>query len=193
MLNGARRNEHRSLSGSRCDSAHSNHDGHRFLHHMLEQLATRRLRDAAHLQGRSARSTSITPSRIAGLRSVRPCAVLPWARKWVSRATGFLLPMDEAQAQVAIDLVGAGVFAVFRPASRAVRGGLPTELVPHFFRSLAEVAWRCNPRQRYSRERAPHDRGLLQGAWVAPSARRFGARARNCRAQGRSLVSSADT
>ena len=52
---------------------------------------------------------------------------------------GFLLPMDEAQAQVAIDLSGRA-YAVFEGSSRARSvGGLPTELVPHFFRSLADA------------------------------------------------------
>ena len=51
---------------------------------------------------------------------------------------GFVLPMDEAQARVAIDL-GGRPYAVFRGAfPRESVGGLPTELVPHFFRSLAE-------------------------------------------------------
>ena len=51
---------------------------------------------------------------------------------------GFLLPMDEAQAQVAIDLSGRA-FAVFQAEfPREQVGGLPTELVPHFFRSLSE-------------------------------------------------------
>ncbi len=51
---------------------------------------------------------------------------------------GFLLPMDEAQAQVAIDLSGRA-FAVFNGRfGREAVGGLPTELVPHFFRSLSE-------------------------------------------------------
>jgi imidazoleglycerol-phosphate dehydratase/histidinol-phosphatase len=51
---------------------------------------------------------------------------------------GFLLPMDEARAQVAIDLSGRA-FAVFEGCfQREQVGGLPTELVPHFFRSLAE-------------------------------------------------------
>jgi imidazoleglycerol-phosphate dehydratase / histidinol-phosphatase len=51
---------------------------------------------------------------------------------------GFVLPMDEAQVRVAIDLSGRA-YGVFegRFAREAV-GGLPTELVPHFFRSLAE-------------------------------------------------------
>ncbi|HTX25254.1 MAG TPA: bifunctional histidinol-phosphatase/imidazoleglycerol-phosphate dehydratase HisB [Steroidobacteraceae bacterium] len=51
---------------------------------------------------------------------------------------GFLLPMDESQAQVAIDLSGRP-FAVFEGTFPRERiGELPTELVPHFFRSLAE-------------------------------------------------------
>ncbi len=51
---------------------------------------------------------------------------------------GFLLPMDESQARVAVDL-GGRPYAVFRGTfPRDSVGGLPTELVPHFFRSLAE-------------------------------------------------------
>jgi imidazoleglycerol-phosphate dehydratase/histidinol-phosphatase len=51
---------------------------------------------------------------------------------------GFVLPMDEAQAQVAIDLSGRS-YAVFEGKfGRESVGGLPTELVPHFFRSLAD-------------------------------------------------------
>ena len=51
---------------------------------------------------------------------------------------GFVLPMDEAQVRVAIDLSGRA-FGVFEGKfNREAVGGLPTELVPHFFRSLAE-------------------------------------------------------
>jgi imidazoleglycerol-phosphate dehydratase/histidinol-phosphatase len=52
---------------------------------------------------------------------------------------GFLLPMDEADAEVSVDL-GGRPFLVFEaefPRDRV--GELPTELVPHFFRSLAET------------------------------------------------------
>jgi imidazoleglycerol phosphate dehydratase HisB len=52
---------------------------------------------------------------------------------------GFLLPMDESQAQVAIDLSGRP-YAVFEGRFTRERvGELPTELVPHFFRSLGET------------------------------------------------------
>jgi imidazoleglycerol-phosphate dehydratase/histidinol-phosphatase len=51
---------------------------------------------------------------------------------------GFLLPMDEAQAQVAIDLSGRACAQFAGRFNREAVGGLPTELVPHFFRSLAD-------------------------------------------------------
>jgi imidazoleglycerol-phosphate dehydratase / histidinol-phosphatase len=52
---------------------------------------------------------------------------------------GFLLPMDEAQAQVAIDLSGRAFAQFTGRFTREAVGGLPTELVPHFFRSLSET------------------------------------------------------
>jgi imidazoleglycerol-phosphate dehydratase/histidinol-phosphatase len=51
---------------------------------------------------------------------------------------GFLLPMDEALAQVAIDLSGRAYAEFSGRFNREQIGGLPTELVPHFFRSLAD-------------------------------------------------------
>jgi len=51
---------------------------------------------------------------------------------------GFLLPMDESLAQVAIDLSGRPFFVFEGTFGRERVGELPTELVPHFFRSLAE-------------------------------------------------------
>jgi len=52
---------------------------------------------------------------------------------------GFLLPMDETLAQVAIDLSGRAYFVFEGKFNREHVGQLPTELVPHFFRSLADA------------------------------------------------------
>jgi imidazoleglycerol-phosphate dehydratase/histidinol-phosphatase len=52
---------------------------------------------------------------------------------------GFVVPMDESLAKVAIDLSGRA-YSVFEGRfGRESVGGLPTELVPHFFRSLADA------------------------------------------------------
>jgi imidazoleglycerol-phosphate dehydratase/histidinol-phosphatase len=52
---------------------------------------------------------------------------------------GFLLPMDEAQVAVALDLSGRP-FSEFRGRfPRSTVGTFPTELVPHFFRSLSDA------------------------------------------------------
>jgi imidazoleglycerol-phosphate dehydratase/histidinol-phosphatase len=52
---------------------------------------------------------------------------------------GFLLPMDEADAEVSIDLGGRPYLVFEAKFARDRVGELPTELVPHFFRSLAET------------------------------------------------------
>lgn len=53
---------------------------------------------------------------------------------------GFVLPMDETLAQVALDFSGRP-YLVFEGSFRRERvGDMPTELVPHFFRSLADAA-----------------------------------------------------
>ena len=52
---------------------------------------------------------------------------------------GFLLAMDESEAQVAIDLSGRAYFLFEGRFGREQVGALPSELVPHFFRSLADA------------------------------------------------------
>ena len=53
---------------------------------------------------------------------------------------GFTLPMDEAQASATLDLSGRPYFVFDGQFPRDRVGDLPTELVPHFFRSLCESA-----------------------------------------------------
>lgn len=52
---------------------------------------------------------------------------------------GFLLAMDESLAQVAIDLSGRAYFVWEGQFGRDQVGQLPSELVPHFFRSLSDT------------------------------------------------------
>jgi imidazoleglycerol-phosphate dehydratase / histidinol-phosphatase len=51
---------------------------------------------------------------------------------------GFTLPMDEAQAQVALDLAGRSIFRFDGEFPRDAVGALPTEMVVHFFHSLSD-------------------------------------------------------
>ncbi|HSE12134.1 MAG TPA: hypothetical protein VLB69_05830 [Rudaea sp.] len=50
-----------------------------------------------------------------------------------------MLPMDETLARAALDLSGRPYFVFDGTFPRERVGELPTELVPHFFRSLCET------------------------------------------------------
>jgi len=52
---------------------------------------------------------------------------------------GFVLPMDESEARIVLDLSGRAHFAFSGQFARDRVGELPTELVPHFFRSLGDA------------------------------------------------------
>ncbi len=68
---------------------------------------------------------------------------------------GFALPMDEARAEALLDLSGRAYFVFEGRFERERVGELPTELVPHFFRSLAD-ALGANLHLRVSGENAHH-------------------------------------
>ncbi|MEE4637313.1 MAG: bifunctional histidinol-phosphatase/imidazoleglycerol-phosphate dehydratase HisB [Wenzhouxiangella sp.] len=55
---------------------------------------------------------------------------------------GFVLPMDESLARVAVDLSGRPAFVLHGDFPRESVGGLHTEMVSHFFASLAQTL-RC--------------------------------------------------
>ncbi|HUK02491.1 MAG TPA: bifunctional histidinol-phosphatase/imidazoleglycerol-phosphate dehydratase HisB [Steroidobacteraceae bacterium] len=109
-----------------------------FFDHMLEQLAKH--------GGFAMTLTCEGDLHIDEHHTVEDCALALGAalrralgdKRGIARY-GFLLPMDEARAQATIDLSGRS-FAVFEGRfGRDQVGGLPSELVPHFFRSLADA------------------------------------------------------
>jgi imidazoleglycerol-phosphate dehydratase/histidinol-phosphatase len=108
-----------------------------FFDHMLEQLAKH--------GGFAMSLTCRGDLAVDEHHTVEDCALAigealrkALGRKLGINRYGFLLPMDEARTQVAIDLSGRA-YAVFEGRfGREEVGGLATELVPHFFRSLAD-------------------------------------------------------
>ncbi len=68
---------------------------------------------------------------------------------------GFVLPMDESLAKVAIDLSGRPAFVLHGQFSRESVGGLHTEMVSHFFASLAQNL-RCAIHIELSGDNAHH-------------------------------------
>jgi imidazoleglycerol-phosphate dehydratase len=61
-------------------------------------------------------------------------------RRGLRRFADATVPLDEALAQVVVDLSGRGFAAVDLPFGGEMIGALPTEMVPHFLRSLAVEA-----------------------------------------------------
>ena len=68
---------------------------------------------------------------------------------------GFILPMDEALVEVAVDLSGRPYFVFDGNFTREFVGELPTELVSHFFESFAQ-SLRCTLHMTIKRGRNEH-------------------------------------
>jgi len=77
---------------------------------------------------------------------------------------GFVLPMDESLAEVAIDLSGRPAFVFEASFPRDTVGGLSTEMVRHFFASLSQ-SLRCAMHLKVTGENTHHMvEGLFKGA-----------------------------
>jgi imidazoleglycerol-phosphate dehydratase/histidinol-phosphatase len=77
---------------------------------------------------------------------------------------GFVLPMDESLAEVAVDLSGRPVCVFEAEFPRDMVGGLSTEMVRHFFASLSQ-SLRCALHMKVRGENTHHMiEGLFKGA-----------------------------
>jgi len=110
-----------------------------FFDHMLEQLAKH--------AGIALSVTCAGDLQIDEHHTVEDCALVLGSamrqavgdKRGLARY-GFTLPMDESLASAAVDFSGRPCFIFEGKFPREQVGDLPTELVPHFFRSLCETA-----------------------------------------------------
>ena len=113
--------------------------GHGFFDHMLEQLGKH--------SGIAMQLSCAGDLHIDEHHTVEDCGLALGSalkqalgdKRGIGRY-GFTLPMDESLASASLDLSGRPYFVFSGQFPRDSVGELPTELVPHFFRSLCETA-----------------------------------------------------
>ena len=76
---------------------------------------------------------------------------------------GFVLPMDESRAMCLMDLGGRADFDWDVPFTREYVGDTPTEMYPHFFKTLA-VALKTN---LHVKARGDNNHHLIEGVFKA--------------------------
>ncbi len=110
-----------------------------FFDHMLEQLSKH--------AGISLQLNCVGDTHIDEHHTVEDCGIAigqalkqALGDKFGIARYGFSVPMDEASAEVLLDISNRGYFQFSGQFPRESVGTLPTELVPHFFQSLSEAA-----------------------------------------------------
>jgi imidazoleglycerol-phosphate dehydratase/histidinol-phosphatase len=116
--------------------------GINFLNHMLEQLSRHSLVDLDIKAVGDLKVDDHHTIEDVGLSLGQALLQALGERKGIRRY-GFLLPMDDTLAEVALDLGGRPYLVFNCDFKREKVGDLPTEMVEHFFRSVAE-SFRAN-------------------------------------------------
>ncbi len=112
--------------------------GVNFFNHMLEQFSTHSLIDLTIKAKGDLQIDNHHTIEDVGLALGQTLFQSLGNRRGIKRY-GFLLPMDDTLAEVAIDLGGRPYLVFNCEFKREKVGDLPTEMIEHFFRSLAET------------------------------------------------------
>jgi imidazoleglycerol-phosphate dehydratase/histidinol-phosphatase len=108
-----------------------------FFNHMLEQFSKHSLIDLAVYAKGDLYIDEHHTVEDTGLAIAQALSKALGERRGIARY-GFLLPMDDTLVEVAVDL-GGRPYSVFNAEFKRDKvGDLPTELVEHFFRSIAD-------------------------------------------------------
>lgn len=109
-----------------------------FLDHLLEQLARHSgIAIELECEGDLAVDAHHTVEDCA-LVLGQACRMALGDKRGIARY-GFVLPMDEAEAKVLLDLSGRPFLKYSGSFRRTEIGSLPTEMIPHFFRSFSDA------------------------------------------------------
>jgi len=128
-----------SIDGSGKSAIHT---GIGFFDHMLEQLARHGGIDLTLTTAGDLHIDEHHSIEDTGIALGEAFALALGDKKGIARY-GFLLPMDDCLAQVAVDFGGRNWLNWDAAFTRESIGGMPTEMFKHFFKSFADGA-RCN-------------------------------------------------
>jgi imidazoleglycerol-phosphate dehydratase/histidinol-phosphatase len=132
----------------------NNQTGLGFFDHMLDQIAKHANVDlAVRVQGDLHIDEHHTIED-TGIALGEAFAIALGDKRGINRY-GFLLPMDECLAQVAIDFSGRNWLVWDATFKREMIGEMPTEMFSHFFKSFSDAA-KCNLNIQASGENEHH-------------------------------------